>query len=207
MPPTINSQFGAMFVPEDLEKATRDLLHAWLPTYLHEVERQQEVEPGKIARPKFIGTSVEADLFPGEELPAIIVVAPGTAGEPERGGDGSWSAWYQVTIACLVQSPDELSTRALAGYYAAAVRGAILQHASINGKVEGTWWLGEEFEGAAGQDRNRTRGAVLVHFRCKVPNIVDSQNGPMVVPVEIPGELPTIQEIDISVDSEADEPT
>lgn len=199
MTPTTGTMFGTLFVPEDLEKATRDLLNLWLPTYLSEVERQQEVEPGKIARPKFIGTSVEADLWPGEELPAIIVVAPGTSGEPDREDGAKWAAWYQVTVACLVQAPDEISVRALTGFYSAAVRGAILQHPSLGGFAEGTWWLGEDYEGAAGTDRNRTRGAVIMHFRSKVTGIVDGSTGPLAPDPAAPANWPIVQEVDIDL--------
>lgn len=191
--------YGPLFVPEDLERAVRDLLVQWLPSYFFEVERQQGIDPNKLARPKTFLTSVEADLFPGEELPAIIVVAPGTVGEPERGNGGEYKAWYQVTVACLVQTPAEVSTRALASFYAAAVRGAVLQHGSIGGKVEATDWLGEEYEGASSSDRNRTRGAAMVHFRMKVGGIVDAFNGPKTPPAEVPPGWTEVQEVDIEV--------
>lgn len=189
--------YGPLFVPEDLEKAVRDLLVTWLPSYFYEVERQQGIEPNKIARPKTYLTSVEADAFPGEEFPVIIVVAPGTVGDPERLNGGKYASWYQVTVACLVQTPNEVSTRALASYYAAAVRGAVLQHGSISGTVSGTDWLGEEYEGT---DRNRTRAAMLVHFRVKVEEIVDPQNGPKTPPPEVPPGWTTVQEVSVDVE-------
>lgn len=195
-PPVVNSTYGPIFVPEDLEKAVRDLLVTWLPSYFFEIERQQGIDPSKIARPKTYLTSVEADSFPGEEFPVIIVVAPGTVGEPERLNGGEYAAWYQVTVACLVQTPNEVSTRALASYYAAAVRGAVLQHGSIDGNVAGTDWLGEEYEGT---DRNRTRAAMLVHFRMKIEGIVDAFGGPKVPPPEVPPGWPIVQEVDIDV--------
>jgi len=198
VPGVVNTEYGRLFVPEDLERAVRDLLETWLPSYFYEVERQQEVAINRIARPKSYLTSVEVDHFPGEELPAIIVVAPGTVGEVER-TEAGYAAWYQVTIACAVQTPNELSTRALAGFYAAAVRGAVLQHASIGGFVTGTAWLGEEYEGEPGRQRNRTRGAAMVHFRMRIDGIVDPQNGPKVPPAEVPADWPIVQEIEVDV--------
>lgn len=175
---TVNSAYGPLFVPADAEKAMLALLEAWLPSYLAEVERQHDLEPGILARPKFYGTSVEADHHPGEELPAIIVVAPGTDDAPMQEQGGVWSAWYQATVVAMVMTPNEIAVRELAGYYAAAIRGAVLQHASIGGIADATWWLGEEFQGEPGAQRNRTRGACLVHFRIRITGVVDSARGP-----------------------------
>jgi hypothetical protein len=199
----VNPTFGKLFVPATVENAMLDLLRTWLPIYLAEVERQNDIEPCTIARPRSFATSVENDLEPAEQLPAIIAIAPGTVQAPEREAE-DWRAWYQLTIVALVMTPEEVSTRTLAGYYAAAIRGAVLQHPSLDGTVEGVWWDGEEFQGEPGGDRNRTRGAALVHFRVKVPNIVSTATGPIdaeVVadPCDDYPPITTVQTVDIVV--------
>jgi len=175
-----NDTFGPLFVPASLERSMLTLLETWLPVYLAEIERQNDLATCTIARPRSYATSVEADLEPGEQLPAIIAISPGTIAAPEREAD-EWTAWWQLTVVALVMTPAEISTRELAGMYAAAIRGVVLQHAGLdNALVEATWWDGEEYQGEPGSDRNRTRGAALVNFRVKIGRgIVDTTAGPV----------------------------
>jgi hypothetical protein len=200
----VNNTFGPLFVPGIAERQVLAHLEAWLSTYLAEVERQNDLTPGTLKRPQFYGASVEADTHPGEALPAIIVVSPGTEGEPIREGDGTWSAWYQFTIVAMIMAPDEIAVREMAGYYAAAIRGAVLQHAAIGGLADAVWWLGEEYQGEPGAQRNRTRGAALVHFRFKIPNIVDQSLGisePPDDPLEDVPEWPVVDSAETTIEN------
>jgi hypothetical protein len=205
--PATNPTFGTLFVPATIERAMLDLLKTWLPIYLAEVERQIGIEPCTIARPRFYATSVEADHMPGEQLPGIIAVSPGTSENPTR-EDGAWAAWFDCTIVALVMTPEELTTRELAGYFAAAIRGAVLQHAGLGvDQVETTWWAGEEYQGEPGDQRNRTRGAALVHFRVKVRDVISTETGPL-DPEAVADAcdpyppITTVQEVDIDVRSD-----
>lgn len=206
---SVNNTFGTLFAIPNLERNMLDLISGWLPTYLAEVERQNDLAPGTLARPEFYGTSVVGDLHPGEKLPAIIVVSPGTEGEPAQEQGATWAAWYQATVVALVQAPAETNVRALAGMYAAAIRGVVMQHGSIGGVADGVKWMGEEYQGEPAADRNRTRGAVLIHFRVKVTNIVDGQGGPSGDPPDDPladmPDLPIVQTVEITTASEGTE--
>jgi hypothetical protein len=202
----VNPTFGQIVVHTQVEKAMLALLEEWLPTYLAEVERQNDIEPCSIARPKSYATSVEADLNPAERMPAIIAVSPGTTGEPTREGD-QWDAWFQITVVALVMTPEEMSTRDMCGFYAAAIRSLVLQHASLGSDlVVGTVWDGEEYQGEPGDQRNRTRGAALVHFRVKIGNLVDRSRGPLIADVDNPcdpvPEISTVQTVEIDVNSD-----
>jgi hypothetical protein len=202
----VNPTFGPLFTPRTIERAMLTLLETWLPIYLAEVERQNGIDPCSIARPRLYVTSVEADLDPGEQLPAIVAVSPGTTEAPMR-EDGAWSAWFQCSIVALVMAPEEMFVRDLAGYYAAAIRGAVLQHAGLGvDQVEATWWDGEEYQGEPGDQRNRTRGAAIVNFRVKVRDVVSTETGPLdpaavADPCDPFPAITTVQEVDIDVHS------
>lgn len=181
------------------------LIEEWLPTYLTEVETVFGLDPLTIARPKFYGTSVENDTHPGEGLPAIIVVSPGTAEVPE--GEGQYiSAWYDLTVAVSTMAASEVGARRQGAFYSAAIRAIVMQHGSIDGVAEGVRFMGEEFIGSPGtDDRSRSRGGSLTHFRVKIANIVDRQAGPTEpMPhdgMEMP-DLPIAQLVEITVDDE-----
>lgn len=197
--------FGNIFTAPQLEAAFQAHLETWLPTYIAEIERQQDIPAHSIALPKFYGTSVEPEMHPGEAFPAVLVVSPGTAEAPMGEGDGKWAAWYQLTVVVLVMSSDEIAVRALAGYYSGAVRGAVLQHGSIDGIADGVRWEGEEFQGEPGEQRNRTRGAALVHFRVRIAETIDTNGGlrtPPTDPYNDPADLPIVQTIEITAENE-----
>jgi hypothetical protein len=186
----------------ELEDALLDLIESWLPTYLTEVEVQFGLEPLTLARPKFYGTSVENDTHPGEGLPAIIVVSPGTASVM---GEGQYlSAWYDVTVATTVMASSEMGARRLAALYSAAIRAIVMQHGSIGGKADGAAFIGEEFLGSPAQDnRNRSRGGALTHFQLKIDQLLDRQLGPTEPTphdgMETP-DLPIAQEFDVVIE-------
>lgn len=201
-----NGYFDPIFVAPTLENELLTLIEAWLPTYLSEVERQYGLAACTLARPKFYGTSVENDLHPGEKMPAIIVVSPGTGAEPEGEGGGVYSAWYDVTVATSVMASDEMGARRLAALYSGAIRALVMQHGSVNGVADGVRWLGEEFLGEPGSQRNRSRGGALTHFRVKIAETVNAQAGPTFPepsdPCADPPGLVDIQEVTIDVEPE-----
>lgn len=205
-----NGNFGAIFAAPALEEGLQDLLAMWLPSYLTEVERQAGLNPCTLARPKFYGTSVEADLHPGEGMPAIIVVSPGTDGIPEGEGGGIVTAWYQVTVATLVMASDEHGARQLSAYYSGAVRAVVMQHGSIGGVADGVQWLGEEFQGEPPSNRNRSRGGALTHFRIRIPVTVEAQSGPTfpapIDPCADVADLVTVQTVEINVEGDEIDP-
>jgi hypothetical protein len=193
-----------IFAAPELEDALLALIEEWLPTYLTEVETAYGLDPLTLARPKFYGTSVESDPHPGEGLPAIIVVSPGTASIE---GEGQYTAaWYDVTVATSTMAASEMGARRLGAFYSAAIRTLVMQHGSIGGVASGVSFIGEEFIGSPGNtDRSRSRGGALTHFRVKIDRLVDTQAGPT-EPMPHDGmnmpDLPIAQFIEVDVAGE-----
>jgi hypothetical protein len=196
---------GPIFAAPELEDALLALIESWLPTYLTEVETAYGLDPLTLARPKFYGTSVEADTHPGEGLPAIIVVSPGT-GEVPEGEAQNITAWYDVTVATSTMAASEIGARRLGAFYSAAIRAIVMQHGSIGGVADAVRFLGEEFIGSPGNDeRSRSRGGALTHFRVRISPILDRQAGPT-EPMPHDGmnmpDLPIAQLIEVEVDAD-----
>ena len=81
--------FGPIVTAPQIEDAILGTLEEWLPTYLTEVEQRAGLDAGTLARPRFYGSQVEPDLFPGEKLRYRIgpytrlVLVPPLPGTPE----------------------------------------------------------------------------------------------------------------------------
>jgi hypothetical protein len=192
--------FGPITTAPAVEAQFLDELETWLPTYLTEVEARAGLEPATLQRPRFWGSQVEPDLYPGEKLPAIIVIAPGTDSEPVREQGATYSAWFQVSVVALVQAADDRSARTLAGYYAAALRTCVLQRGSMDVFGAPAAWVGEELQGEPAGERNRTRAAAIVHFRVKINEVVDGWAGPHMPDAEPYGPISTVQEVFVDVE-------
>jgi len=178
------TMFAPLVAVPQLETAAVDQLRAWLPAYVAEVERQMGLDARFIELPRSYQSASQQDVLPEEQSPAILVVSPGTDGDPERINDMtnpdaiSYASWFQLSVVAGVHSVDEVSARALAGYYAAAIRGVMVQRPTIDGFTRGTVWSGEEIYGNPDTARNRSRAACVVHFRTRVEGLVTPGAGP-----------------------------
>jgi hypothetical protein len=171
--------FGRIIAAPHVEEAVEDALKLWLSTYLAEVERQNDIEAGAIRRPRSFVTTIEQDVFPGEQLPSIVTISPGLAEDPEREDASVFSAWWNVTVCAVVQASSEKAARAMAGYYAAAIRAALVQHQSLDGFADAVQWISERYEGAQPGERNRSQAVGLVDFRVRVSDVLTQRAGPL----------------------------
>src|SRR3954463_13420771 len=106
--------FGTVISDDVVELATVNTLRTWVSTYLSEVERQRDLDPGYYTRPPqgSITTRSDFDKWPEEQLPAIIVVAPGIPDDPvKQSGHGVYRASYDIGVVCVVSSNTREETR------------------------------------------------------------------------------------------------
>lgn len=199
------TQFGPIVTGPHVEMAVTETLKTWLSTYLAEVEDQAGFDRGYLGRPRSWATTIENDTWPAEQLPAILVISPGTDGEPVQDESG-YSAWWNVSVAAIVQGPTEASVRRNAGFYAAAIRACLVQQKSLGDFAESVDWFGEGYEGASadGSNRNRAQGAGLVHVRVKVEGVTQifGPTTPPANPLDPLPNLPTVGTTHLTVVSE-----
>lgn len=153
-------------------------LEKWLTTYLCEVDEEEGLARGTTAWPRSYQRVPKLNNDLNKQLPALLVICPGTSDKPTKEGDGNYRAKYTVGIAALVKGSDQVSASEIAGRYGAAIRQAIVQQLSYLGDhVRGASWEGESFDDLA-VDTERTMASVTVHFDMEFRNVLNDRVGP-----------------------------
>lgn len=179
----MSNLFGQIITPGQVEQAVAATLKLWMDDYLGEIERVEGYVPGTIERPLDVITRSQFDHWPEEQVPFLLVMTSGMAGQPERHAQGSYHASWLVGVACVVSDVTQEDTRRLALAYAAAVRAAVLQHKMLRsplhpaGFANGSGWQDESYTDMP-SDAERTLGASRVIFSIGVDDVVTERAGP-----------------------------
>lgn len=179
----MTSAYGNLFIGNRLEEATEETLRLWLPAYIAEVERQEGLPAESMPMVRSYASVNEFIKFNEERLPALIVVSPGLSPTaPRKRGDGSYEAWYRVGAAVVAGGKNRETTRRNSQLYAAAIRGAILQHQTLGdfGATE-IRWTGER-NADVPDEMGRTLGSGGNTFDVLVPDVVNPRLGPLEPP-------------------------
>lgn len=194
----MTSIFGPVITGNDVENAVTDTLKLWMPTYLAEMERVSGRDPGVLPAPRSWSTVSTFYQYNDQQLPAAIVVSPGTDGEPERRGDGTYTAVWDVVVAILVKGQDAANANELAKLYAAAVRMIALQKGSLGGFAAGTDWFGETNDEVP-PDYLPVGWVTGVPLRVRVDGVVTAFGGPA-TPDLNPTDLGEVETAEIAVE-------
>lgn len=137
---------GPLVSTWSFERAARDLLmpdRNLIGLYLDEVVRQTGADI-RSERPRTVVVREKASRFADEQLPAIILVCPGTVGDMERDGEGRYSAMWQMTVAAVTQAADADVARELASDLCCAAAAVLVQMLpKIDARVISAMWAGE----------------------------------------------------------------
>lgn len=191
--------FGRILDKTDAENAMEEHLRLWLTTYIAELERQKGFAAETIQTPVAWLRANDFAKWPEDQTPAIIIISPGLVGDPKAEGNRVWSAPYGVGVAAVVSSIDRPRTRALAGFYGAAIRAAVLQHPSLGGFARDTTWVDERFDDVPQEDE-RTLASAQEVFRVDVFGMTTGRTGPKTPPEDpyaIPADPPIATERNI----------
>ncbi len=195
----MTSIFGPIVTGFNVEQAVQATLDMWLPTYLRELERQNEIPPDSLPAIRSTVVVNEFAQYQGEPLPCCVVVCPGTEGAPEIVADGVHNAWFTVGIAVIVEAVNEAAARQLAQLYAFAIATLLLQQPSLGGFASRTR-LGIVTGDDAPADFIRDGCAVArVVFSVLVEGVVTALAGPS-VPDPDPNPWPEVETVHIDAE-------
>jgi hypothetical protein len=191
--------FGRLIGAHHVEDAAVALLRYWLPTYLHEVERQSGQIPGTLGHPCSYRVSGDTDKMPEDQTPAIVLKSPGIADEPSMGGSGVYQAQFRLEASAVVsarggmEESGEPRALRLARMYALALRACLVQQADPDGYLFRRDWTGEEYDVLSSID-DRTVCVATTTFRIEVPDVSDANSGPVepLVPPDVSGAMPPV---------------
>lgn len=145
--PNIGDQFGPIVTKYQIEKAVLRTLKNWYPTYLAELERQLDFSKGFLIHPQNFTNRNSFDAQMGEKTPKIVVIAPGTEGQPTKNAS-SWSSTWRIGVGIAIGSKTEEDADRILAAYQGATRAILLHKVQTLADmglptVEAVRWLGE----------------------------------------------------------------
>lgn len=151
---------GPLVSSWSLERAARDLLmpdRNLIGLYLDEVVRQTGAEV-RSERPRAVVVRQRAARLADEQLPALILVCPGTLGDPHRDADGLYLATWAMTVAAVTQATDADLGRQLASDLCCAATGVLVQTLPrVDPRVIAARWSGEATDDIPMGEDHRSR--------------------------------------------------
>lgn len=176
-------EFGPVIDYARVENAIRDqVVLRWIDTYLTVVERENNVDPRTIRRPRSWRVIEDITVTPEKNLPLVYVVSAGESDDPQDDGTNELSSVIPIGILAAVKDTDRDATRVLTRRYAAAI-------AALVGHKLGGAGLGirlasqprQTFDERAAQPRSQTLyilGLAYVTFDVQVDLIRYRHGGP-----------------------------
>lgn len=207
------SRFGPIVTGGDVRAAVEATVRLWQYDYLGELAVKSDRPRGELAMLRTFIPAADVDKLEEDQLPALVIVAAGTAEVPVKKGDGTLDARWSVGLSPIVSGQDRANTWELCELYVAALRVLVLQRPSLGGFATGVVLRGETYA-ELDFDDERTITAGLVNFWIDVPNIADVKQGPPAPspapdldlpipgdqpPLE-PGEWPTVEDATVTVE-------
>jgi hypothetical protein len=193
--------YGPVVTPADVADATVAWLRYWLPSYLAFMERRTGRDVGALEMPWSWAKKSRFDRQAPEQLPAAIIVSPGTVSAPRRNGDGSVSATWRVSPAILLRGVDAEDAQDKAAVYGSAIALIALQHPAMKSGVHPDGFASSiELDGISTDlvpvNYMPIGAAVEVALNVHVAAIGDALAGPAQPEVTEPNDWPTIDGID-----------
>lgn len=169
---------GHVVVGHEIRDAVKDTIEKWIETYLAEIERREGMDPRSLPLPADYVTvrNDRLDKWPESQLPAVIIMSPGTSRRPSRKGDVV-SAVFAVNVAVIVSSSDQEETLITAERYAAALLLLFTEQASLGGFAQTTLWGGQRWDSLPPED-GRTLASTINVFEVVVGTAVELHGGP-----------------------------
>lgn len=172
----ITPREGRIRTANDLERGCLALLEERLTAYGDAVARQGAEETPLVA-PRSYSCSSAFDRWAEDQLPAIVVVSPGTLEPPELRG-GIYGAAFGLVVGVYCSAATEIATHELVRIWTAAIRSCLVQTPSLGGLVSELVLLEESYDDVDVSDR-RTYAAGTVAFLARVSEIVSVDAGPL----------------------------
>jgi hypothetical protein len=186
---------GPLFSPHLLEESILRKLQRWLPGYLTIACELNGVEEGIEAITSWGLQDEDDDKWPEQGLPALVVVAGRTIGEPKKHSKGMYRAVWPISIGVAIAASNGVLARKYAQVYGAAIRGVILQGRSQGEEGQTAEWLGDE-PGIIAVEQRRTIASNANAFAITKDDVVSWRMGSGSDKPPIPDTWPEVTETD-----------
>lgn len=191
---------GALVGAADVVAGARAVLAQWLPAYVAALNAAlpdlKMLPPVLVSRVPLAGVASQAD-----QVPAVFVSSPGTAGQWVRSGTGVWGCWYVLHVVVADRDDDWDNTADRIQRWAGLVMAVLLAHPDLQGVAADLVPTDQAF----GQlpTESRTLAGTTCTFRAFVPVVVSQgAAGPYQLqptPGGPPPDSPTAAHVDLTV--------
>lgn len=166
--------------PRQIELAYIAHVSKWIETYIAEAERQFEIPPRSVPVPRhgqFTVHRSEFEKWPEDQTPAIIVLAPGLAGEPRREADRTMTAPIALAFGAIAAGGPVFEDQAaeVAQIIGVSIREIVLNLRPDDIEIAGIDLLDEQY----GDVDRRDLGSSRVIFRVWVKGWSPGPSGPI----------------------------
>ena len=163
----------------EIEEYVRDVLAAWFPTYLRELEIQKGLTT-PLPVPVSYTVAEDLDLQQGPRFPSVVVLSPGLNGRPHQEGNGSFRAWFSVAVGVIVAANNRENTKKLVRRYTAVARAIMIQKlGQEDGPIQGVSWLDESYDDNLPFTDEQTLSAGQTIFEVEAVGVVSRWGGPL----------------------------
>lgn len=180
----MSSPLGPFVGPAQVRGAVLATLAKWAPYYVQEAIRQTTALDLNPVMAQFVDWRNEPAISTVNptQAPRYVVSCPGTLTQPRRKGDGTFLTDWDVAVDLWIWGTDYQSTEDRLGYYLIALREALIQHPSLGGFAQSTWWRGDRYRQAAPPTGMHTWGQGTLSLGVKVDGGMAAFNGPATPP-------------------------
>jgi hypothetical protein len=205
MATAVSSVFGNITIASQLEEAVIDTLQYWFPTYLAEIARQLGISPNSLPHPVNYTNRNSFDSEIGEQIPKVVVIAPGLFNPPIHDGVGLYRASWRIGVGVATAAKDEQSSNMRVKAYAGAVRAILLQNMDLglgespSFSVVEIVWVDESYDDLPIPNQLMLYKASASWFVVDVNNVVKRWGGPDEPTVKAPPAYTTVEKVIIDV--------
>lgn len=204
------SDFPAFLTGRHVERAVIDTCVKWGAEFIADAERQFTIQPHAVPVPdegQFTTTSSEFEKFPEDQTPAVLIIAPGLAGEPRQEADRSLTAPVALGVGILVSTGHGVEANRDAAQILAGAYCELLLRMPLEGlDVDSIEYIDERYTDIPGR-AERTLAAARLVFTIWVRNWRSLKGGPpdrsapRPDPYPDPGPLPRVSKTFVSINN------
>jgi hypothetical protein len=168
------------------------------------ISRKLEISRNSLPTPQNYTSRNTFDGEPGEQIPKVVVIAPGLLGQPQQYGAGQYRAIWRLGIGIATAAKDEESANMLVKAYGAATRMILLQKQNLGYppdlNIAEIVWVEESYADIPIPNKIQLYKAASLFFAVDVENVVSKWKGPDSPITGVPTPWSTVETVDIELD-------
>ena len=189
--------FGVLISPHQVREAVNSHLQLWLPSYLAELERQNERDSGSLPPFKSVVNTARLESMPEDQLPRLILITPGTIGDFKIDEEDRYQAKFSLALGTVTSATDQAGANKLSELYVLACAAALVQHPKLPELSTSVTLKRFSFDEGP-REQERSLALAVAYFEIDVGDILAGSEGPTEPDVD-PADWPEVETVEVEV--------